>query len=822
MKKIFGSFLLFSFLVGGSLFLQTPAVEAVSSSGLPKITSCTDLQAKVQSTDTYIRDKGIMRIDSTQEGDKGGGGGDYSRTNVQVDGVDEADIVKTNGDYIFIAKGNGIRVVKAVPSLAMEERSLLVGSDDQFYVQELYVSATRLVAIGQSMLPLRILKGDMYPYQTKQLSKMYIYDITDPLQIREMRHVAFEGMYQTSRKIGDVVYMVMQNSTWSWGVPRTDGELVPIMMDSQNNNQAEHVVPCSAISYMPDVQQTSFLVVAGIQTESVTDSIQKQVILGSAEQVYASKDNLYVTTIQNDMPIGIFNERFAPNIDEKTNIYKFALQQGTVSFVGQGQVPGHVLNQFSMDENKGNFRIATTKGWMWGETQEKPKNNVYVLDASLNTVGKLEGLAPGEQIYSVRFMGDRGYLVTFKNVDPLFVLDLADPTNPKVLGQLKIPGYSQYLHPYDENHLIGFGKDAIDVTPDDTFWRSVDFAWYQGIKIALFDVTDVAHPKEMHKVIIGDRGTDSPLMYDHKALLFDKEKNIFAFPITVAEIKDKSNLKGSEYGQTVFDGAFVYGISLTDGFTLKGKVAHYTPTTQTNPAVNVTGTVMPTYEIPESILRLLYINDTLYTVSQGKIGMWDLQSLQAKGSLFFLQNDNTPLQTTRYEYSQNIDFANGYVGVWESQTQPKDTKFNADNDEYFDVKSGDTVTVKAGFRNYGSNTWYADDASREVAIAVYKDPKVQSAPAGVGYDDPKSPNFGHSFFQSPTWVSNYRIGSIDQQEVKQSEVGNFTLSFTIPANTPPGQYREDITLSSGPYWIQNTINGDPLGAAHVWVGFEVR
>ncbi len=191
-------------------------------------------------------------------------------------------------------------------------------------------------------------------------------------------------------------------------------------------------------------------------------------------------------------------------------------------------MPGQVLNQFSMDEYDDHFRIATTT-WTYTNLTSNPTNNVYVLDMNMSIVGKLEDLAPGEHIYSARFMEKRCYLVTFVMIDPLFVIDLSDPTKPAVLGQLNITGYSNYLHPYDENHIIGVGKET---SPSDEGF----FAWYQGVKISLFDVSNVSDPIQIANYTIGDRGTNSPVLYDHEAFLFDKEKDLLVIPVLVAKV----------------------------------------------------------------------------------------------------------------------------------------------------------------------------------------------------------------------------------------------------------------------------------------------
>ena len=211
-------------------------------------------------------------------------------------------------------------------------------------------------------------------------------------------------------------------------------------------------------------------------------------------------------------------------------------------------------------------------------------------------------------------MGNRLYLVTFKKIDPLFVIDLTIPSEPRVLGQLKITGYSDYLHPYDENHVIGIGKEAVEA-------EEGDFAWYQGVKISLFDVSDVEHPKEIDKYIIGHRGTDSPVLRDHKAFLFDRSKGLLVIPVLVAEIdeaKYPGGVPSNAYGDFVFQGAYVFNITLS-GFALRGRITH----------LNGTELMKSGYyfESSYSVDRSLYIDDVLYTLSAKKIKMNSLENL---------------------------------------------------------------------------------------------------------------------------------------------------------------------------------------------------
>jgi uncharacterized secreted protein with C-terminal beta-propeller domain len=269
-----------------------------------------------------------------------------------------------------------------------------------------------------------------------------------------------------------------------------------------------------------------------------------------------------------------------------------------------------------MDEHNSYFRIATTSGQVSRTfARATSKNNLYVLDMDLNITGKVEDLAPGEEIYSARFMGNKGYMVTFRKIDPLFVIDLTDPTDPTVLGQLKITGYSDYLHPYDENHLIGIGKETVAA-------EEGDFAWYQGVKISLFEVSDVSNPVEVAKYEIGDRGTESPVLDDHKALLFDKSKNLLVIPVLVAEINENQyagEVPDSAHGEFVWQGAYVFDVSL-DGLELRGGITHL----EDSDDLLKSGYW---FYSEYSVERSLYIDDVLYTISDMKVKLNNLETL---------------------------------------------------------------------------------------------------------------------------------------------------------------------------------------------------
>lgn len=613
----------------------------------------------------------------TQNMDKaglgGGGAADYSTTNIQVAGVDEADVIKNDGKYIYIIKGNSIRIVEAYPVENMKELvNVTFGSEKEtYYPTEMYVDGDTLTVIGSASNyvtdPLAV-EGEetstsLVPrdYGSNR-TKVYIVDITDRTKPKVERTVEFEANYNTSRRVGDNLYMIMNQYPYYYPVyyekmmaPSTPTEpvepssIVPKMMDSIKGTD-ELVVPCNKVRLLPKDYNFNFVIAAAIPLNNKEKEVSREVLVGSSENIYASMNNLYVAS--TDWTGGYYK----PYGSYGTAVYKFNLGDGTIAYKAKGKVPGTILNQFSMDEHMNNLRIATTENeFVMGS---EINNNLYVLGPDMKVIGKVENIAPGEKIYSTRFVGDRGYMVTFKRVDPLFVLDLKEPTHPKLMGKLKIPGYSTYLHPYDENHLIGFGNE-VDESIDADKVSSDDYIYYtavQGLKLALFDVTDIDNPKEMFKEVIGDRGTYSDVLYNHKALLFDKSKNLLAFPVTVMEVPDEEACTNHtysscpstcrkicvpssctyengikvctpgcdgenscvqqdvSYGETTFTGAYVYNLDLTNGFKLKGKVTHYD---NEDMAYLEEHGYFEDYQ--KAIQRIIYIGDNLYTISQAVV-----------------------------------------------------------------------------------------------------------------------------------------------------------------------------------------------------------
>ena len=580
---------------------------------------------------------------------------DYSTTNVQVQGVDEADVVKTDGEYIYQVNKNRIVVARAYPADNLELVSTVNFQGGNFTPQEIYIDSKHMAVIGTSYAEIQVYKPEagvepkIYPPPYGlNTTKAIIFDISDRKNIKQLREVELEGGYVSSRKIGSTLYLISNKNIWRWVIQRgfdeeylnrvlseelkgydrealkkyLDMMALPSYRDTSAGNDFVQV-DYSRMHFFPDTVLSNYMTVAAVNLDKMDRKANIATYLGAGQNIYASLQNLYVAVTNYDRNANGAEKRLiAPDRGTEANtlVYKFSLTDDAVTYLCKGGVPGTVLNQFSMDESGKSFRIATTGGSAWRTGEFTSRNNVYVLDELLNITGRLEDIAPGERIYSVRFMGDRAYVVTFKTVDPLFVIDLEDPANPRVLGALKIPGYSDYLHPYDETHIIGFGKDTVEIKGN---------AYYLGMKIAIFDVSDVTSPKEMFSEKIGDRGTESELLHNHKALLFSKDKNLLAFPVTLMEVENNSEkLKEGfpQYGQFKYQGAYVYGIDLVKGFSLKGRITHLSQEDYAK-----AGSYW--YDSDKNVQRILYINDTLYTLSNSMIKANGLSDLKEKKAL---------------------------------------------------------------------------------------------------------------------------------------------------------------------------------------------
>jgi inhibitor of cysteine peptidase len=551
---------------------------------------------------------------------------DYSQTNIQVQGVDEADLVKSDGSYIYQVNGQNVLIIQAQPAENLKVMSRL-SFEQEFFPRDLYVTDNKLVVIGsansfkkpQTALPQPSLGGavsDMAFAPGSGAACAIVFDLSDKSNPKQLRRVELTGNYLTSRKIGSTLYLIANKYADIYRIMNQQPEN-PEYKDSILGDKPLNI-DYTKISYFPDSVEANYLLIGALDLNS-TKEMQVSSYLGAGHNVYSSVTNLYVAVTEYEklkpVPQGDSSKALILPSKVNTSVYRFNLEQGQVKLSAKGDVPGTILNQYSMDEAEGYFRIATTNNDLQANSVVS-NNNLYILDSALKLTGKLENLAPGERIYSARFIGNRGYLVTFKTVDPLFVVDLANPKEPKVLGSLKIPGFSTYLHPYSETELIGFGQDTTEVKDSKGNIRPK----VGGIKLSLFDVSDVSNPREKFREVIGDQGTYSDLLYNPKALLFSKEKNIMAFPVSVTERPKQS--KAGQIGNISFQGAYVYSLDQAKGFVLKGRVTHLTEQDYRNKTKNWNSFTN------HSIERAMYIGDTLYTLSKEQIKANELASLK--------------------------------------------------------------------------------------------------------------------------------------------------------------------------------------------------
>jgi uncharacterized secreted protein with C-terminal beta-propeller domain len=543
----------------------------------------------------------------------------YSTTNIQVAGVDEADTVKTDGQYIYTVSStqnsgyyfyygsnpqasNAVYIVNADPQKAKVVAKISLDNNTEPAGLFLSQDGNKLVVLaskyqmysygsgGSINLMLAAYHSDVYTY-------INVYDISNKAAPVLTRNFTVSGSYFNSRMIGNYIYAVVSQPAMVYNNAVT----LPTVYEGKK----EADVTPSAI-YYADANQSSYFTFTSFYGIDVSDDQQQPtnmtVMMDGASTMYVSPSNLYVT-----YPTWTDGGQY-------TSVYRVSINGLQLSFEAKGSIPGTVINQYAMDEYSGNLRIATN----W-QMMDSKINNVYVLNQNLTTVGKLEGLGQNENLHSVRFMGDKCYLVTFKKTDPLFVIDLSQPQNPKVLGELKIPGYSDYLHPYDETHLIGVGKEAVDA-------EQGDFAWYQGLKLSLFDVSNVDNPVQLANYIIGDRGTDSAALTDPKAFLFDKTKSLLVIPVNLALVADKSYSHASNYGEMVWQGAYVFSLTANGGFTLKGTVTHLNAT-----LLDSQGQLTSSNNYYDTqnqwITRSLYIGNTLYTVSNAEVKLNSLTDM---------------------------------------------------------------------------------------------------------------------------------------------------------------------------------------------------
>ena len=544
----------------------------------------------------------------------GTGGTDYSTTNIQVAGVDEADTTKNDGQFIYTSSNdystgqNYVYIVKADPN---DPRVVAkIPLDNNTYLAGMFLSqdSNRLIIIGSQYryytLDARVPTAEpalgiaIAPnYYSDVQTFINIYNIADKTHPTLASNFTLSGSYFNSRMIGDYVYAIVSQSAYVYNnavpLPRvtttaTSAEISPAQIyyvDKANFTDA----PYNYFTF------TSFY---GINIKDTTKLTNMTVLMGGASTMYVSLSNMYITYPSWTYDSGSY-----------TSVYRVSIDNGKLTFQAKGGVPGNVLNQYSMDEDKGYFRLATTN---WKDTTQ---NAVYVLNMNLTTVGslQLQNAEVRETIQSARFIGNKAYVVTFQQKDPFFVLDMSNPAAPRMAGKLEIPGFSSYLHPYDENHIIGLGMEN------------------SSVKLSLFDVTNVNAPIEVAKYIVKGDYSYSEAQYDPKAFLFDLSKQLLVIPVQVttygvisgggstapptSTTPDRTTTSIAQVGY--WQGAYVFKLTAAGGFEFRSGITHQ----------NITTSQYYYGDYNLNVNRALYIGNTLYTVSNGKVKLNSLTDL---------------------------------------------------------------------------------------------------------------------------------------------------------------------------------------------------
>ncbi|MDH3364468.1 MAG: beta-propeller domain-containing protein [Thermoplasmata archaeon] len=518
------------------------------------------------------------------------GSSSYSTTNVQVYGVDEADLVKTDGEHIFVVSNGDVTIIDAQPEDSMEAIAVIGAgeilgfepNDVSLSVSGVYVWSSKLVVVSNVYEYEETEEFWYFVQPTTRIVNHHraivsVFDLTEPSAPQLDFSIGVSGWHLTSRMIDGVVYLVAQ-----WGIYEVDDR---ISVPNAWNRDSRKEFDIDKVHYDGETQCTDAFV--NLMAVDASDGKHREmsVITGFASTVYMSQDAMYLT-YRKWVGELLWVDGEAAAEDEsttRTTIHKIAVDRLTMEAVATGNVKGWLLNQFSMDEMDGMLRVATTTSWMESE------NNVYVLGSDLSIIGSLEGLAPTERIYASRFLGDTLYLVTFRQVDPLFVIDLSDPIAPVVVGELKIPGFSSYLHPIGDGLVIGIGSQD------------------GHVKLSLFDVSDPAMPIEKDSYVADDMSW-TPVSSDHKAMLYDPARSLLVIPITTYDYTVDYSYQSA---------AWAFNVSAEEGIFLWGKISH------------------DSLDQYGRITRSLYIDDALYTVSRTAVVASSLADLSELGSLTF-------------------------------------------------------------------------------------------------------------------------------------------------------------------------------------------
>ena len=568
----------------------------------------------------------------------------YSKTNTQVENVDEADIIKTDGKYVYSLTADKI-VITNVENLAKPEVVGKLTIEDSTYIPEdLVLYNDYLIAIGTKST------SSYSPTRNNATTGVFVYDMKDKKNLYVVKEFEIAGKYNTCR-VANGKFSIIINSVLSSKYSKLKEEDLNL---TYLENSSKKNIDLANIQYIANgerVTNTTDIMITDLDNISKDVNVYKY--LFDMENAYVSENAIYLTDYAYESaerssitPWSIFGLKgifglkdayyknyYSSSYSYKTRIYKLSMKGDKLELVGKTTTEGQLLDQYSMDEKDGNLRVALNSS----KKGDNQGTRIEVYDKDLKLIGKSVAVEPDEKMYASRFIGDKAYLVTYRNMDPLFVVDLADPTSPKFLGKLNITGYSTYLHPYDENHLIGIGMETETKTNTLSSGRTSTTTRISGMKIALFDISNFNNPKVVSTVKIGDSGTSSAALNNPKAMLFDLEHKLIAIPVTNIPIDltgssndDISSLTKSymsSYSSTyktkdLSEGYAVFSIDAEEGIKQRAIIAH-------NFKINYSS-----YK-NSSAMRGVRIGDYLITVSAKGMQINDLATLSSISELDF-------------------------------------------------------------------------------------------------------------------------------------------------------------------------------------------
>jgi inhibitor of cysteine peptidase len=558
--------------------------------------------------------------EDTGSNDQASDGQSFSTTNIQETGVDESDVIKSDGTYFYVAKDRSLRIVRATP----EDRMAEVGQlEVETAIDSMYLFGSKLILLGQAYQDGSW--GDAEtrawpPYYQGSSLTVYEVDVSDPASPAVTGQVELDGSLVTSRLTNERVLIVLAI------VPDLPEDPTPVSIGLVTLEQVmpkvrtvggeQDMVPWEDWLYPTSPDGYYMTAVVTLDANDIESILASVAVLANAGTIYASTEALYITDAEYDP---------SDNYRETTAIHKFAFDaEGVARYAASGSVPGRLLNQFSLGEHEDYLRAAThvtnyqsygLSGGVGVAVAEAPGdddaaddaqssaaptefNAVYVLaeaDGKLELTGAIENVAPGEQLHSARFLGERGFLVTFRRIDPLFTLDLSDPTDPEIKGELKIPGYSDYLHPLGDSHLIGVGRSVVTMSS----WGGEEPG---AAQLSLFDVSDLDNPTVVQQIELGGMHSWSYVTQTHKAFTLMPDEGLLAIPMRLTD-EDTAIV---EYDLEAFYGVVCFEVDPETGFTELGRLA-------------AVGTPDTDYEMwypgADFWMRAAFIGNTVYAVS---------------------------------------------------------------------------------------------------------------------------------------------------------------------------------------------------------------